>query len=113
MWFNVLLLLSFIIFPSLQFEFRHHDNNDMVQVFEDVNTKCPNITRIYTLSETSVNGLPLYLIEFSTRPGQHEISRKDARSSPIKLEKRSAAEYSYLSCIFSLFIFDMIAISLR
>ena len=32
----------------------------------------PNITRIYTLSEPSVLGEPLYLIEFSTTPGFHE-----------------------------------------
>ncbi|XP_045467352.1 carboxypeptidase E-like isoform X1 [Harmonia axyridis] len=76
MWFSLFLLLVQAA-ASLQFEFRHHDNNEMVQVLEDVQAKCPNITRIYTLSETSVNGFPLYVIEFSTKPGQHEILKPE------------------------------------
>lgn len=73
MWLFLVFLLLAAADSSFQFDFKHHDNNEMVQVLEDVQARCPNITRIYTLSETSVNGFPLYLIEFSTKPGQHEI----------------------------------------
>ena len=37
--------------------------------------RCPDITRLYTLSETSVNGVPLYVLEFTDRPGKHELSK--------------------------------------
>ena len=37
--------------------------------------RCPDITRLYTLSETSVNGVPLYVLEFTDHPGKHEISK--------------------------------------
>ncbi|CAG9826142.1 unnamed protein product [Diabrotica balteata] len=43
----------------------------------DVNARCPNITRIYTLSEKSVLGLPLYFIEVSTNTGRHEILKPE------------------------------------
>lgn len=56
-------------------EFRHHDNDEIIKELEKVHEECPNITRIYTLSENSVNGKPLYVIEFSTKPGHHELRK--------------------------------------
>lgn len=67
-------ILAFVA-NSLQFQFKHHNNDELLQVLQDVNAKCPNITRIYSLSETSVLGVPLYLIEFSTKPGHHEVCK--------------------------------------
>lgn len=67
----LLLALSFVK-GSFQFEFKHHDNDELFRVLQEVNYKCPNITRIYTLSENSVLGVPLYVIEFAARPGHHE-----------------------------------------
>ncbi len=75
-----LILLSVVVIylqaearaSSPDFEFKHHDNKEVLRVLEAVHQTCPNITRIYTLSETSVMGVPLYIIEFSTNPGQHE-----------------------------------------
>ncbi|CAG7821320.1 unnamed protein product [Allacma fusca] len=65
-------------FPvASSFEFKHHDNRELLQVLETVHQTCPNITRIYTLSETSVMGVPLYVIEFATQPGQHEALRPE------------------------------------
>ena len=40
-----------------------------------VHNRCPDITRLYTLSETSVNGIPLYVLEFTDNPGRHELSK--------------------------------------
>ena len=51
---------------------KHHTNNELQEELSLVNARCPNITRIYSLSETSVKGLPLAAIEFSDLPGRHE-----------------------------------------
>lgn len=83
-WFSVLtgmkvLLLALGLLVSLasctEFHFKHHDNDELVQVLERINADCPNITRLYTLSESSVSGRPLYVIEFSTKPGHHELCK--------------------------------------
>lgn len=54
-------------------DFRHHDNEEIPRVLASIHGRCPNITRVYTLSERSVQGVPLYVIEFSTTPGYHQI----------------------------------------
>ncbi|XP_044735136.1 carboxypeptidase E-like [Chrysoperla carnea] len=59
------------------FEFKHHNNEELVQVLMDVHAKCSNITRVYTLDEKSVRGVPLYVIEFSLRPGHHELMKPE------------------------------------
>ncbi|KAK9751479.1 Zinc carboxypeptidase [Popillia japonica] len=78
---NGLLLLSlFCVFyrgRTFEFKYQHHDNKQLIQILENVHDTCPNITRIYTLSETSVRGVPLWVIEFSTRPGHHEILKPE------------------------------------
>lgn len=77
-WRNVFssTVILWILVPSLvtasSYQFKHHSNAEILKVLETVHQACPNITRIYTLSETSVKGVPLYMIEFSTHPGQHE-----------------------------------------
>lgn len=55
------------------FQFKHHDNTELPEVLNAVHAKCPDITRVYTLSETSVQRVPLYVIEFSLHPGHHQI----------------------------------------
>ena len=52
----------------LEFDFKHHDNTELPDVLRAVHRRCPDITRLYTLSETSVRGTPLYVIEFSSSP---------------------------------------------
>jgi hypothetical protein len=49
----------------------------MGKLLAKAHNDCPNITRIYTLSEPSVMGVPLFVLEFSTVPGQHEILKPE------------------------------------
>ncbi|KAI5703283.1 hypothetical protein M8J75_009892 [Diaphorina citri] len=53
------------------FQFKHHDNAEVLSILESVHQRCPNITRVYTLNEKSVLGNPLLLIEFAEKPGIH------------------------------------------
>lgn len=62
----------------MEFEFKHHDNTELPDVLRAVHRRCPDITRLYTLSETSVRGIPLYMIEFSASPHKWQ-----AREYPI------------------------------
>lgn len=66
------LLCSVFIVTSGEFVWKHHNNEELPLILEDVNSKCPNITRVYELSEPSVQNVPLYVIEFSDRPGIHQ-----------------------------------------
>ncbi|ODN06398.1 Carboxypeptidase E [Orchesella cincta] len=75
--FLILLSYSISVTASTSFQFKHHNNQEILKVLESVHQACPNVTRIYTLSETSVKGVPLYMIEFSTHPGQHEILKPE------------------------------------
>jgi hypothetical protein len=59
--------------PAPGLEYRHHNNEEIPQILASIHARCPNISRIYTLSERSVRGLPLYVIEFSTTPGYHQL----------------------------------------
>ncbi|XP_063217316.1 carboxypeptidase E-like [Bacillus rossius redtenbacheri] len=59
-----------------QFQFQHHDNEQLPQVLEAVHRRCPNITRVYTLGK-SVRGVPLYVIEFSSTPGRHQLLKPE------------------------------------
>lgn len=69
-----LLLLCFAIFVAANAEFtwRHHNNEELPLILEEVHQKCPNITRVYALTEPSVQNVPLYVIEFSDKPGIHQ-----------------------------------------
>lgn len=58
------------------FVFKHHSNEDIPKILEKIHLLCPNITRVYSLSEPSVLGEPLYLIEFSENPGHHALRKR-------------------------------------
>merc|ERR1719491_1073022 len=68
---------AFLAFLALgvqaEVEFKHHNNTEMAAVLQQVHNRCPDITRLYTLSEPSVNGIPLYVLEFTDNPGKHEL----------------------------------------
>jgi hypothetical protein len=76
-WWSIIGLISCLASLScvLSLEWKHHDNQELVSILEEVHFKCPNITRVYTLSETSVAGNPLVLIEFTDLPGIHEMRK--------------------------------------
>ena len=44
-----------------------------------VHNRCPDISRLYTLSEPSVLGVPLYVLEFSDHPGHHELTEPEMK----------------------------------
>lgn len=64
--------LAFLLTVSAKFVWKHHNNEELPLVLEEIHEQCPNITRIYSLSEPSVQNVPLYVIEFSLTPGYHQ-----------------------------------------
>lgn len=64
--------LAFLVVASAEFVWKHHNNEELPLVLEEVHQRCPNITRVYALSESSVRNVPLYVIEFSDSPGFHQ-----------------------------------------
>ena len=54
------------------FVWKHHNNDELLDTLVEVHSRCPNNTRVYTLSETSVRGVPLYVIELGPKPGHHQ-----------------------------------------
>ncbi|KAG6446457.1 carboxypeptidase E [Manduca sexta] len=73
------LFFTFLIAVSGEFVWKHHNNEELPLVLEEVHEKCPNITRIYALTETSVNNVPLYVIEFSDTPGFHQPYKPEVK----------------------------------
>ncbi|RWS22845.1 carboxypeptidase E-like protein, partial [Leptotrombidium deliense] len=80
------IFISFLLFAVIYqtrgeqiYSFKHHDNNELNEVLQKINAKCPNITRIYELSERSVKGWPLTVIELSDNPGTHEFLEPEFR----------------------------------
>jgi len=69
----VAALCSAASLPPSKFVFKHHDNNELAEILYDVHNRCPNITRVYALSLPSVEKRPLLVIEFSTKPGHHQL----------------------------------------
>lgn len=60
---------------GILYDYKHHNNFELNKLLMMVNTKCPDITRLYELSERSVNNWPLTVIEISSNPGQHELCK--------------------------------------
>lgn len=63
--------------PADFFQYIHHDHPATVAILKDVNKKCPEITRIYNLSETSVEGRELIVIEMTEEPGKHVAKKPE------------------------------------
>lgn len=55
----------------------HHTNQELYEIIEQVNKKCPEITFVYDLPLNSVRGLPLRVIVFSDSPSEHEIGEPE------------------------------------
>ena len=50
----------------------HHQNIEILNILNQINSKCPNITKLYDLKYKSVNGFPLRVIVLSDLPNEHE-----------------------------------------
>ncbi|XP_045837144.1 probable carboxypeptidase X1 isoform X2 [Meles meles] len=59
-------------------DFRHHNYKAMRKLMKQVNEKCPNITRVYSIGK-SHQGLKLYVMEMSDQPGEHELGEPEVR----------------------------------
>lgn len=55
----------------------HHNNQQVFEIIEKVNKKCPHITHVYDLGLKSVNGIPLRVITFSDNAAEHEIGEPE------------------------------------
>ena len=71
---SLLLVASVSLCTANNVEFKHHNNTELAAVLQQIHNRCPDITRLYTLSEPSVNGIPLYVLELSDNPGHHEVT---------------------------------------
>ncbi|UXI14639.1 Mg2+ and Co2+ transporter [Sarcoptes scabiei] len=74
----ILLVQSLILTISLSvqdqsFRYKHHNNRELNDVLQEIHNRCPSITRLYQLSEKSVNGWPLTVIEISLNPVKPEF----------------------------------------
>lgn len=73
---RLVLFATFVaLATAFEFQFKHHDNKELNDVLQQVNNQCPDITRLYELSERSVTGWPLTVIEISDHPGTHETCK--------------------------------------
>ena len=70
-----LFYFAFLVVTSAEFIWKHHNNEELPQILEEVHEKCPNITKVYTLTEPSVRNVTLYVIEFSDNPGCHQTCK--------------------------------------
>ncbi|XP_072940410.1 carboxypeptidase E-like [Epargyreus clarus] len=73
------LYIAFLLTASAEFVWKHHNNEELPLVLREVNERCPNITRFYTLSEPSVRNVPLYVIELSDSPGNHQPYKPEVK----------------------------------
>merc|ERR1712066_1122570 len=72
-------LLLCISLVAANLEFKHHNNTELAAILQQVHNQCPDISRLYTLSEPSVRGVPLYVLEFSDKPGHHELTEPEMK----------------------------------
>eukprot|EP00092_Neocalanus_flemingeri_P035502 GFUD01038635.1.p1 GENE.GFUD01038635.1~~GFUD01038635.1.p1 ORF type:complete len:478 (+),score=118.25 GFUD01038635.1:214-1647(+) len=77
--FTTLVTICMVFLIEAKVEFKHHNNTEMAAVLQQVHNRCPDVSRLYTLSEPSVLGVPLYVLEFSDRPGRHELTEPEMK----------------------------------
>merc|ERR1711983_556549 len=76
---TILLCITSIFVNANNIQFKHHNNTELAAILQQVHNKCPDISRLYTLSEPSVEGVPLYVLEFSDNPGHHELTEPEMK----------------------------------
>nr|CAD2186340.1 unnamed protein product [Meloidogyne enterolobii] len=57
---------------------RYHNQKAMEEKMEEINKKCPNVTRLYSVGK-SVEGRQLAVIEFSLHPGRHQTLKPEVK----------------------------------
>lgn len=69
----IYLLFYFIYFVSCTDEWsKYHNYEDLVSKLIDIHKQCPKYTEVKSIGE-SVEGRQLLVIQFSTRPGGHQL----------------------------------------
>merc|ERR1712106_348581 len=76
---GTLITICMLVMVQAKVEFKHHNNTEMAAVLQQVHNRCPDNSRLYTLSESSVLGVPLYVLEFSDHPGHHELTEPEMK----------------------------------
>ena len=71
-----LIIKALILFMTLRFtfcelEFWHHNYNAMMDYMNKIHSKCPTITRIYSIGK-SVQGRDLLVMEMTDYPNEYE-----------------------------------------
>ncbi|OWK13655.1 CPZ [Cervus elaphus hippelaphus] len=61
-------------YPHTFIQFTHHSYAQMVRVLKRTAARCAHISKTYSIGR-SFDGRDLLVIEFSSRPGQHELSK--------------------------------------
>ena len=67
--------------PPTFIHFTHHSYAQMVRVLRRTAARCAHIAKTYSIGR-SFDGKELLVIEFSARPGQHELSKAGLLSPP-------------------------------
>jgi len=65
-------VIALFVMSCSGIELKHHNYEQMVSYMKAIHEKCPDITRIYTLSQKTVNGRELVVMEMSKDPGQYK-----------------------------------------
>ncbi|XP_075426179.1 carboxypeptidase Z isoform X2 [Ascaphus truei] len=64
--------------PSTFIHFTHHTYSQMVSVLKKTATRCSQISKTYSIGR-SFEGKDLFVIEFSSNPGKHEVLKPEFR----------------------------------
>lgn len=59
-------------FPATFIQFKHHSYSQMVSTLKKTASRCSHIATTYSIGR-SFEGKDLFVIEFSTKPGHHEL----------------------------------------
>lgn len=81
--------------PPTFLRFTHHSYAQMVRVLKQTAARCTHIAKTYSIGR-SFDGRELLVIEFSSLPGQHELSKP---LSPSGAGVRSLGQEKALACL--------------
>ncbi|KAL7976398.1 hypothetical protein Chor_015462 [Crotalus horridus] len=76
-------------------QFAHHSFPQMVKVLKKVVSRCPHIARLSSIGR-SFEGKDLFVIEFSTSPGNHELRRSSDEACPDSSLSTVKPEVKYI-----------------